>query len=96
MPPRRPPCTQALMALVQTHSKGRGVAVGDTCEKKEPRLGGRRGGGWGKWGVGTASMTTREDRGEEEGFRGWHVTLLPLPSYCSGLIVNQYHLWQVF
>lgn len=47
------------MALAQTRSKRRGVVVGDTWGKEEPKLGegqvrnGERGG------VGTASTTTR-------------------------------------
>lgn len=36
------------MALAQTRSKGRGVAVGDTRGKEEPRLGGGRGKEWGR------------------------------------------------
>lgn len=48
------------MALAQTRSKGRGVAVGDTWGKQEPKLGegevrnGERGG------VGTASTHGHE------------------------------------
>ena len=36
------------MALAQTRSKGRGVAVGDTWGKEEPKLGGGRGKEWGR------------------------------------------------
>lgn len=67
------------MALAQTRSKGRGVAVGDTWGKEEPRLGGRRGRGWGKGGVGIIIVTTRGDRRHRASIcvwlSGWHLTL---------------------
>lgn len=50
------------MALAQTRSKGRGVAVGDTWGKEEPKLGEGQVRIGERDGVGTASATTRGGR----------------------------------
>lgn len=50
------------MALAQTRSKGRGVAVGDTWGKEEPRLGKGEEGDGEMGECGTVSITTRQDR----------------------------------
>lgn len=62
------------MALAQTRSKGRGVAVGDSWGKEEPRLVGRRGRGWGRGGGHCKHDHERRER-VRRWFRGWHLTL---------------------
>ena len=73
------------MALSQTRSKGRGVAVGDTWGEEELRLGEGRGKEWGQRGVGFTSTTqeARERAGERVG--GWHPMLPSSAQLLLGL-----------
>lgn len=73
------------MALTQTRSKGRGVAVGDTWGKEKLRLGEGRVGDREKGKVGIVRVARKgtEDMGGGV-LRLAPGTFVSLPSYCSG------------